>query len=63
MQKPRVRCLIAKPRGTEGDVFMSDIVDLAEAHELMQEGYYVIGPDPQDMEALAQWEREHGSHS
>lgn len=58
--RPVVRCFIAKAiPGSYGDVERSRIVQLSTALAAMEAGWIVVGPDPQDMEKLAAWEREH----
>lgn len=56
--KPIVRCMAAITYG-EGHVW-GEIhhVSLEVANELRQTGYSIIGPDPEDLQALAQWERQ-----
>lgn len=57
--RPVIRCFIAKPKGAYGDIERSKMTDLAEGLTAMEAGWYVVGPDPEDVEALAIWEREH----
>lgn len=55
--KPTVRCLIAR-KLPNGSVGRSQIVNLGTAYLAMKCGSYVVlGPDPDDMDALARWER------
>lgn len=55
--KPVVRALIAR-KLANGRFGKSRIVSLATAYIAMQSGAFaVIGPDPEDMERLAAWER------
>lgn len=55
--RPQVRCLIARPlkRGGYG---RSRLVSLSTAYLALKAGFVVLGPDPEDLEALAKWERE-----
>lgn len=57
-ERPVVRCLAAVTYG-EGHIF-GDVfhVSLETADRLRQSGYAIVGPDPDDMHALAQWERQ-----
>jgi hypothetical protein len=57
-ERPVVRCFIAKPiPGGRGDVERSRIVPLSVAFSAMQAGWMVVGPDPDDWEALMAWEQ------
>lgn len=51
-----MRCLVARPR-SRGNVSDVELVSLEDAYRRQREGWYVIGPDPQDMIDLAQWEK------
>lgn len=55
--KPSVRCLIARPL-KNGGVGKSRLVSLSTAYLALRAGWPVVGPDPQDMQDLAKWERE-----
>lgn len=55
--KPVIRCLIWRPL-RNGGVGKSRLVPLSTAYLAMRAGWPVVGPDPQDVEALATWERE-----
>lgn len=51
-------CFIAKPvYGGRGDVERSRMVPLSTAYLAKQAGWIIVGPDPQDEDALAAWER------
>jgi hypothetical protein len=57
VEKPIIRALIARklPNGSFGK---SRIVSLATAYIAMRSGAFaVVGPDPDDLIALAAWER------
>lgn len=56
-EKPIVKCLAAVVYG-EGHIF-GDVfhVSLDTAERLRQNGYAIVGPDPEDMQALATWEK------
>lgn len=56
--RPQVRCLIARPL-SNGKIGKSRIVCLSTAFLAMRAGFHVVGPDPDDLAALAQWERDH----
>ena len=56
-ERPIVRCLVARPL-RDGDVSRPKLVSLAEAYIHMRRGWFVVGPDPDDIGALAAWERE-----
>lgn len=57
--RPTVRCLIAR-KLPNGSVGRSQIVTLGTAYLAKKCGAFVIlGPDPDDMDALARWERRH----
>lgn len=56
-EKPSVRCLIARPL-SNGGIGKSRLVSLSTAFLALKAGFYVVGPDPDDLAALAQWERE-----
>lgn len=55
--RPVLKCLIARPLKT-GGIGRSRLVKLSTAFLALKAGFYVVGPDPQDVEALATWERE-----
>lgn len=56
--RPVVRCLIAR-KLANGDFGRSRIVPLSVGLLAFKAGsFYVVGPDPEDMEKLAKWERE-----
>lgn len=54
--RPIIRCLVARTL-RDGNLSRTKIVSLAEAFVYRECGFYVVGPDPEDMEALATWER------
>jgi len=58
--RPIIKCLIARKLDTDGyRCGRSRIVSLQTAWVAVQSGAFVaVGPDPQDMEALAAWERD-----
>ena len=56
--RPSVRCLIARPL-KNGGIGKSRLVRLSTALLAMKAGFFVVGPDPDDLAALAKWEREH----
>lgn len=56
--RPVLRCLIARPL-SNGGIGKSRIVRLSTAFLAMKSGFLVVGPDPDDLDALATWEREH----
>ena len=56
-ERPPIRCLIARPLAN-GGIGRSRIVRLSTALLALHAGYHVVGPDPQDLEDLAKWERE-----
>ncbi len=54
--KPTLRCLVAFP--LTADVFSSPaVVSVETSLELHPKGYMVVGPDPEDEEAYATWQR------
>lgn len=55
--RPSIRCLIARPLNN-GGYGRSRLVSLSTAYLALRAGYAVVGPDPDDLEALAKWERE-----
>lgn len=58
MDKPKVRALIAR-KLSNGSFGKSRIVSLQTAYIAMQSGAFaVVGPDPDDVEALAKYERD-----
>lgn len=56
-ERPPIRCLIARPLAN-GGIGRSRIVRLSTAWLALKAGYHVVGPDPDDIAALAKWERE-----
>lgn len=57
--RPLVRCIIAR-RLSNGGIGRSRIVPLTTALLALKSGaFYVVGPDPHDMAALALWQRNH----
>jgi hypothetical protein len=58
MTRPVVHCLVARSRG-EGEIGRCHVVDLQTAYLAKLAGWMVIGPDPHDVEALAEWDRDH----
>ena len=56
-ERPVVRCLIARPL-KDGKIGRSRLVRLSTALLALRAGWHVVGPDPDDMAALAKWERE-----
>lgn len=58
LTKPVVHCLIARDLG-KGRIGRSRRVSLATAYFAMKAGWVVVGPDPEDVEVLAVWERIH----
>jgi hypothetical protein len=62
--RPTVRCLMAYPLGVDtfnGRLRTTDIkiVSLETAAYFKDLGWWILGPDPEDMDELARWEREH----
>ena len=59
-EKPAVRCLIARKLDPAArTVGRSRLVSLQTAYIALRSGGWVaIGPDPEDMETLAAWERD-----
>lgn len=55
--RPKIRCLIARPLHS-GGFGKSRIVSLAAAYLAQRAGYVVVGPDPEDLQLLAAWERQ-----
>ena len=55
--RPAVKCLIARPL-RDGGIGKSRLVKLSTAYLALRAGFHVVGPDPDDIAALAQWERE-----
>jgi hypothetical protein len=55
--KPAVKCLIARPL-SNGGIGKSRLVTLGTAYLALRAGFHVVGPDPEDLAALAKWERE-----
>jgi hypothetical protein len=58
--RPIVWCLVARPLGG-GEITRTTRVHLSSVPDYVKAGWYAVGPDPSDMEALAKWEREHGN--
>lgn len=56
VKRPVVRCLVGLPADA-GYVQRIVLVSLEAAAVLRDSGWYVVGPDPQDMIDLAQWEK------
>jgi hypothetical protein len=56
-ERPKVRCLIARPL-KNGGIGKSRLVSLSTAFLALKAEFLVVGPDPQDCEDLARWERE-----
>jgi hypothetical protein len=57
-ERPMVRCLAAFPLAG-GHVTTPRLVPLDFAAALKARGWWIVGPDPLDMHALAQWQRVH----
>lgn len=58
-EKPIVRCLVGC-HVYGGFCIKTRVVPLDEAEELRRRfGFWVLGPDPYDWEALKEWERDH----
>lgn len=58
MDKPVLRCLIARILG-DGLYGRSQFVDIGTAYLAVKSKQWVcVGPDPEDQLALAAWERE-----
>ena len=57
VDRPDVRCLIARPL-KNGGIGKSRLVSLGTAYLALRAGFYVVGPDPDDLDALAKWDRE-----
>jgi hypothetical protein len=55
--RPVVRCIIARPL-SNGGIGKSKIVRLSTALLAMRAGFFVVGPDPDDLAALEKWTRE-----
>lgn len=57
-ERPAVRCLVSYPLSENVlNITAPIVVGLELAVELHKKGYMVIGPDPHDELALAEWER------
>jgi hypothetical protein len=56
-ERPTVRCLIARPL-QNGGMGRSRLVCLSTAYLALKAGFYVVGPDPDDLADLAKWERD-----
>lgn len=56
MERPVVKCLIARPL-KNGGIGKSRLVSLSTAYLALRAGFHVVGPDPQDVEDLATWDR------
>jgi hypothetical protein len=60
LDRPVLHCLAGLPRvGCPGIVKRLKLVTLEEAAALKAEGWWIVGPDPDDAHALAMWERLH----
>jgi hypothetical protein len=57
LPKPIVRCLIARI-GVNGLPLDIELVTLDTAAERKGEGWCVVGPDPDDLDALFAWYRD-----
>jgi hypothetical protein len=55
--RPVVKCLIARPL-KNGGIGKSRLVSLSTAYLALKANFHVVGPDPDDLAALAKWERE-----
>ena len=55
-ERPIVKCLIARPL-KNGGIGRSRLVSLSTAYLALKAGFHVVGPDPDDLCALAAWER------
>lgn len=55
--RPVLRCLVAKSYYSQ-----INLVSLEEAFDLSQNGWMVIGPDPEGEIELANWERRNQFH-
>jgi hypothetical protein len=55
--RPTIRCLIARPLRS-GGIGRSRLVSLSTAYLALRAGWHVVGPDPDDVAALAKWARE-----
>ena len=58
MDKPILHCLVSLPI-TDTLFTAPALVSLELALEFKEKGYMVVGPDPQDEQDLANWERHH----
>jgi hypothetical protein len=56
-ERPKVRCLIARPL-KNGGIGKSRLVSLSTAFLALKAGFFVVGPDLDDVVALQRWERE-----
>ena len=56
--RPEVRCLAAWMYG-DGRILRNQIhhVTLAEAEQMKEQGFTIVGPDQHDLFELATWER------
>jgi hypothetical protein len=57
--KPAVHCFVGRLKSGGKGIRAIRRVTLAAAYLAKQDGWKVLGPDPLDMEALAQWEADH----
>ena len=62
MGRPTLRCLIAFPSNGCHPTQIQ-VVELEEAHRAMLEGWWVVGPDPQDELLFTLWLDENGRQS
>jgi hypothetical protein len=53
-ERPKLHCLIAFPSNGCHPTQVQ-LVELEEAHRAMLEGWWVVGPDPQDEAFFALW--------
>ena len=59
--RPVIRAIIARDLGW-GYVTRTWVVPLSLAYLAVRSGRYIcVGPDPEDTETLATWEREHAA--
>jgi hypothetical protein len=56
-ERPIVKCLVARPL-SNGHIGRSRLVSLSTALLALRAGWHVVGPDPDDLVRLAEWERE-----
>lgn len=57
MERPVIRCMVARalPEGTFSKI---QIVPLHAVPVYIKAGYVAVGPDPEDMRNLIEWENE-----